>query len=191
MGVPEPAIYLLIGFPGAGKYTVACELARQLGERGRPTKVVDNHYVNNPIFGLLEVDGRTRLPDKVWDLAHRLREVLLDTVEHLSPKELSFVFTNFIGAHESEIADPYVTRLRHIAEVRGAAFRPVLLNCDPEELGRRVPNADRAARMKWTDGAAVAALTERVALYAPEGCESFDTTHVSPAELAGTIIASS
>ncbi len=131
MGAPEPTIYLLIGFPGAGKYTVACELARQLNELGRPTRVVDNHYVNNPIFGLIDVDGRTKLPDEVWDFAHRVREVLLDTVERLSPCDWSFVFTNYIGVRETEIADPYVARLRQVASVRGqrlparhAALRP-------------------------------------------------------------------
>lgn len=185
---PEPALYLLIGFPGSGKYTVAQALARQLDTLGRPTRVVDNHYVNNPIFNLLGVDGRTHLPHEVWDLAHRLREVLLDTIENLSPPEFSFVFTNFIGAHEGAVADPYLDRLRRIAENRGAAFLPVVLTCEPEELRKRVPNSDRAARMKWTDGDAVADLTRTVALYEPTGAATYDTTEASPDLIARRIL---
>lgn len=188
MGAPEPAIYLLIGFPGAGKYTVACELAHQLEELGRPTKVVDNHYINNPVFGLLGVDGRTKLPGEVWELAHRVRSVVLDTIERLSPRDWSFVFTNYIGVRETEIADPYVARLREVASVRGAEFRPVMLRCEPNELERRVPNADRAERMKWTDGQSVRELAERETLYEPEGSRWVDTTVATPAETAARII---
>ena len=55
-------VVYLVGFASTGKLTIARELAPMLN-----AKVVDNHWVNNPIFGLLETDGKTKLPDAVWD----------------------------------------------------------------------------------------------------------------------------
>jgi hypothetical protein len=53
------AIFYLIGPPGVGKYAVG----RIIAER-TAAKLVDNHYSINPIFALIEQDGRTPLPDQ-------------------------------------------------------------------------------------------------------------------------------
>jgi predicted kinase len=52
----------LVGFSGTGKLTVARELALPLEAR-----VVDNHWINNPIFGLIDNDRVTSFPTGVWD----------------------------------------------------------------------------------------------------------------------------
>lgn len=49
-------VYYLIGLPGVGKFTVARTLERLATERGQDLAVVDNRYVNNVVFRL--VDGR-------------------------------------------------------------------------------------------------------------------------------------
>lgn len=51
---------LLLGFPGVGKLTIARELGM-----ARPARVIDNHWINNPILGLLADDGRSKLPEAV------------------------------------------------------------------------------------------------------------------------------
>ena len=40
-----------------GKLTVAKTLRDRLVARGDQVRLVDNHYINNPIFQLMEVDG--------------------------------------------------------------------------------------------------------------------------------------
>ena len=47
----------LLGFAGTGKLTIARAFARSVG-----AKVVDNHWINNPIFGLIDPDGVSPLP---------------------------------------------------------------------------------------------------------------------------------
>ena len=51
----------LLGFAGTGKLTIARAFARSVG-----AEVVDNHWINNPIFGLIDADGVSPLPDAVW-----------------------------------------------------------------------------------------------------------------------------
>jgi hypothetical protein len=63
-------------------------------------RVVDNHYINNPIFGLIGADGVTPLPREVW---HRVREVagaVLKTVEEQTPREWHLVFTAYINGDD-------------------------------------------------------------------------------------------
>lgn len=67
----DNAIVYLFGFPGVAKYTVAREIAAGAGAR-----VVDNHYVNNPIFGLLDLDGLTPLSTTTLSAAATAERVL-------------------------------------------------------------------------------------------------------------------
>ena len=185
---PRPTIYLLLGYPGTGKYTVAQALASELEARGRTTRVVDNHYVNNPVFGLVAQDGIVRLPEGIWDRVGEVRNALLATVETLSPRDWSFVFTNWIAEGEVEGIE-YLKRLRAIARTRGSEFVCVRLTCEPDELARRVVSQSRRERMKWTDGAAVVALTKRLAILDP-GPRTFtvDNTRLAPENCARGIL---
>lgn len=61
-------IILLMGFAGVGKLTTAKELVKYPN-----FKLVDNHLWNNVIFRLIEQDGITPLPEKVWK---KIRESL-------------------------------------------------------------------------------------------------------------------
>ncbi len=84
-------IIYLIGFPGTGKYTIALELANRTTIR-----IVDNQLINNPIFSVIGADGKTRLPNIVWDKVGVIREAVLDSICTLSPPDFSFVFTNVL-----------------------------------------------------------------------------------------------
>ncbi len=91
-------MFHLIGSPGVGKYTVAREICALTGAR-----LVDNHAINNVIFSLLDQDGVKPLPDEVWTPVGQVRQAVLDTLIEISPRHLSFVFTNYIrGEDEGE-----------------------------------------------------------------------------------------
>ena len=58
--MPTGDVYVLVGLPGVGKYTVAASLVRQLAAHNQVVRMVDNHYICNPVFGLVAEDGITR-----------------------------------------------------------------------------------------------------------------------------------
>lgn len=141
------AVYLLIGFPGAGKYTIAKAMRERLLAAGHDGRLVDNHSVNNRIFELVELPPEGRLAGPVWDLVDEVREAVLRTVEDLSPRTWWFIFTNYLvkGADEA-----YLQRIERLADRRGAVLIPVVLTCAADEVLRRVVQPDRRARLKDT-----------------------------------------
>jgi hypothetical protein len=72
-------VIYLIGFAGVGKYTIT-KAIRDL----EACKIVDNHFVLNPIFNLIAQDGITPLPAQVWDNAMQVRLAVQATIEHLA-----------------------------------------------------------------------------------------------------------
>jgi hypothetical protein len=63
----RPAIISLIGYPAAGKLTVARELEKIAAANGHRLVVVDNHHVNNVIFSVIRIGGHGVVPPGVWD----------------------------------------------------------------------------------------------------------------------------
>lgn len=140
-----PTVYHLIGSPGVGKYTIGKGLAAATGAR-----LVDNHAIANVIFGLIEQEGVTPLPSAVWPRVGAVRRAVLDTVMHVSPAGLSFVFTNFLrGKDDAETAA--FEELVAVAEVRRSTFVPVVLSCETSELVRRIVDPSRRERLKLID----------------------------------------
>jgi tRNA uridine 5-carbamoylmethylation protein Kti12 len=82
-----------LGFPGVGKLTIARDLGRRL-----PARVIDNHWVNNPVLALLDEDGYGKLPEAVWEQTARVRQAILETIATLCDPAANFVFTN-AGTH--------------------------------------------------------------------------------------------
>jgi deoxyadenosine/deoxycytidine kinase len=146
----------LIGFAGVGKYTIAKAIAAMMAETLEVCKIVDNHYVLNPIFNLIAQDGVTPLPAQVWDNAMQIRLAVLATIEHVSPRDWNFVFTNELVADElSEDSDGsnlmLYSQILKVAQARGARFVLVRLWCDLEEHLLRVVRPERRERMKGVD----------------------------------------
>ena len=137
----------IIGYPGTGKYTIAKEIC----ESDKDFRLVDNHLVNNPVFSIIHQDGKTPLPQQVWDNVGRIWDVILDTMVNLSPKDYSFVMTNFL--HKACPDDSlWFETVRDMAEKkRGSLFIPVHIHCSIEENKKRVIRPDRAMRMKCID----------------------------------------
>ncbi|MEQ4204019.1 hypothetical protein [Actinopolymorpha sp. B9G3] len=56
-------ITYLVGPPASGKLTIGLELSAMTG-----AALIDNHLINDPIFLAYGADGRTPLPEWIWDL---------------------------------------------------------------------------------------------------------------------------
>jgi hypothetical protein len=176
------AVFYLIGPPGVGKYTVGTIIAERTG-----AKLVDNHYAINPIFGLIEQDGRTPLPAQVWPQVGRVRSAVLETIATLSPRDWNFVFTHAASDDPSETGT--CREILSTTERRGASVIVARLHCAPEELARRVLSPERRLRMKEMDPEA--ARTNAVAPVFDPGHPNIvdiDTTAKSASEVADLVI---
>jgi predicted kinase len=138
-------IVVLLGFPGTGKLTIARKLAPILG-----AIVIDNHWINNPIFGVIESDGKKPLPESVWARTSEVRAAVLETIGTLSRPERTFILT--YSGMKAEAYDIESLRLmQKAARDRESAFIPIRLLCSEDELRRRVVNEDRRRNMKMVN----------------------------------------
>jgi shikimate kinase len=184
-----PAIVHLIGFPASGKLTVARALADLGSRRGCRFVVLDNHHTNNVIFAALDLDGVKPAPPAVWDRVGEVRNALLRTVEELSPREWSFVFTNVLTDDKPSERD-LVDRLAGLAKRTDRTFLAVVLHCNADALVARVANSDRRARSKWIDSPAVRDYVHNHRLVDVTDLEplTIDTAATSPTEAAQLIL---
>jgi len=180
----------LVGYPGVGKYTIARELVRQAEEAGERLVLIDNHLTANVVLSVLPpaAEGEEQ-PAELWARVHEVRDVLLRTIEELSPPSWSFVFTN-VSLEGHPLSSPSVDLVRGLAVARGSRYVPVRLTCDLDEHLRRVTDPERAARYKWRDADAVRRQVgeyDLVAIDDPALLE-LDVTDRSPAEAAAAIL---
>lgn len=184
-----PVILHLIGHPGVGKYTIAKEVAALAEADGRRIVVVDNHLTSNVIFSVLPVDGIAPLPERVWDRVQEVRDAVLRTIEELSPREWSFVFTNVLS--DGVPADEQVVeRLVELAARRESRYVPVRLSCQIDELLMRITRPDRRARQKWVDPIGARSFVEASAVLAINhpALLDLDVTSLPASEAAARIL---
>jgi predicted kinase len=179
----DSTIVYLIGHYGVGKLTVAKALCTLTGAR-----LLDNHLINNVVFSLIRADGRTPLPERVWDHIADIRTIAFEVMETLAPVEFSYVLTNALDDVPADRV--WYDRAVSLAERRGARFVPVIVTCDEAENARRIPSADRAANMKHID--AVSAMERRrsvpqLPVVHPNRLD-LDTTRQSPEASAAAIL---
>jgi predicted kinase len=180
----ENIMVYLVGFPGTGKLTVARELAPLL-----QAKIVDNHWINNPIFGLLDNDRTTPFPEGVWDQVAKVRQAVLDTIATLSAPAANFILT-----HAGFDADPEDRAVYDIivktAERRRSVFVPVRLLCEEAELVQRVISPERASRLKSMDPIAASRAVRRgeVLKIDHSNAITLDISSASPLESARRIL---
>jgi len=186
----RPALVYLIGHPAAGKYTIAQALAEEAAARGHRMVVVDNHHINNTIFGLLDVDGIRALPSRVWEIIADVRRAALTAIEELGPPDWSYVFTNVLVAGDAE-DEKIVRRLADLAHARASVYVPVRLLCDIDELSNRVVSPERRTRLKWMDPVglrAFASTHDLVDISGHPAALDLDVTYRQPTESAIAIL---
>jgi len=176
-------VFYLIGPPGVGKYTVGTIIAERTGAR-----LVDNHYAINPIFALIEQDGRTPLPDPLWQQVGKVRSAVLETIAAFSPPDWSFVFTHAASDHPSDAGT--CREILSASERRGARVLVARLSCAPDELARRVLSPERRSRMKEMDPEAARA-NAVAPLFDPGHANvvDIDTTTKTALDVADIVIA--
>ena len=180
-----PAVYQLLGFPGTGKYTVARAMVERLAARGEPAALLDNHATANLVWSLVPAERRWDA-DVMARLAE-LRKVLWDAAAELTSPVHSLILTNYLPpGRPSTVLD----RHRELAQELGLPLVAVVLHCDPGEVLKRIPNADRAERMKLVDPERARQLmSSALTLPAWRELTDLDITGLSPDEAAAQVIA--
>lgn len=181
----ENTFVYLVGPPGVGKYTVGRLLAEMM-----PARLVDNHYWNNPIFEIVEADGRTPLPRSVWDRANAVRVAVLETIATLAPPARNFIFTHAITRDGGRPIDHMVAgQILNTAERRHAKVLLVRLACAAAELADRIEAPERADRLKERDGSRAQKYAGLVPFDLRHGWTfDLDTTRSTPSEAAASIM---
>jgi hypothetical protein len=180
----QNTIIYLIGHYGVGKLTVAKAICAATGAR-----LFDNHLANNVIFSLIRADGRTPLPDRVWDMIDVIRSQALLAVEELTPPDASFVLTNCLLESDPGDRAAY-DKVKGVAARRGSVFVPVLLSASDAAHAARMASPERAERLKHTDAESAEhkrRTTELLRIDHPNRLD-LDTTDLPPLEAARIII---
>ena len=178
-------IVYLIGHYGVGKLTIARAICAATQAR-----LFDNHLANNVIFSLIRADGKTPLPEGVWDMIDIIRGQAFKAIEELTPPETSFVLTNCLLESDPGDRAAY-EKVRAVAARRGNVFLPVLLTASDAAHASRVGAAERAERLKHTDveSAARKRHTEPLLRIDHPHRLDIDTTDLPPDAAARLIIA--
>jgi predicted kinase len=180
----DSLIACLVGFPGVGKLTIAKALAPKFG-----AKIVDNHWINEPILRLVTDDSSKAVPEAIWSQVAKGREAVLDTISTRAPARASFIFA-YAGADEDLKDHKAFEEYRNVAVRRGARFVAVRLLCGEEELSRRIQSAERVRR-KLVDPVDAITNVRNYTLLDPRVPDTLtlDTTNLSPEAAATAILA--
>jgi len=180
------AFIYLIGFAGCGKLTIAQAIQAQCD-----CILVDNHLINNVIFSLIDPDGKTELPDKVWEHVRRVRLAVLDTIRDLAKAGRTFIFTNELLEGEDRHRRLFL-EIAALARHRRALFLPVRLTIAPGELAQRVVSPGRAERFKEIDPQAAQTKARECEVFRPSGFEflEIDVTTMTAEEAAERVLVS-
>lgn len=171
----------LIAFPGTGKLTIARELQKEF-----PSILVDNHFINNIVFKLIDTDGVTKLSERVWHYTEETRKIVLNVIRELSKPDRNFIFTNALMQN-----DPTDLRLYNdivkLSNDRNAYLLPVCLIISKEELCRRVISPDRKVNLKGINPEEASVLWDKHNVFTPEGSLTLDVSSLTPDKAANAI----
>ena len=175
----------LLGFAGTGKLTIARAFSRSVG-----AKVVDNHWINNPIFGLIDADGVS--PCRMRSGARPPRSARPCSKRSRCWQSLARTsYSRTMASKESATTRTCCeasNQQRHAAAPR---LIPVRLVCNEDELVRRIQSADRAPMLKCTDPADAIHKSRHHAVLDPRlpGTLTLDVTSLTPEQSVEAIIA--
>jgi hypothetical protein len=141
-------IIYLVGPPGVGKLTIGRILSDVLDAR-----LVHNHLWLNPVFSLIETDGKTKLPEEVWPLIAKVRQAVFEAAATLLPASRNLVFTH-AAVTPSEVDDTIAQDILEVARKRRAHLLVAQLTCTAEILSARVLSPERRLMLKEDDAQA-------------------------------------
>jgi hypothetical protein len=155
-----------------------------------PARLIDNHYWNNPIFSIVEPDGKSRLPASVWDRANDVRAAVLETIATLAPAGRNFIFAHAVTRSAGRPIDHMVAgQILNTAERRRARTLLVRLRRQARELRLRIVSPERAERLKERDPARADAYASLSPFDLNHNWTiDFDTTRATPSETASMIL---
>lgn len=166
----------LNGWPGVGKLTVGRLLARKLGAR-----LIDNHLLHDIAIRCAGLKDPER-----WQLYEAVRSAAYRTLAE-KPRSETFVMTNALcfGAVREREAWGHVVAL---AQTRGVALIPIVLEADERVLRERVQSPDRENR-KLADADTLSTMIRSDWLLKPDVPDrlDLDTTHLTPDAAAAAI----
>jgi len=180
----ENTIIYLMGFPGTGKLTIAKEICAQADMR-----LVDNHLICNPVFSVIENDGKSPLPECVWSNVAKIRDVVFDTLVGLSPAKHNFILTNVLTRNDREDAVIF-QKVFAMAKARKSQFIPVRLIIEERENLKRVVSPERKLNMKHIkpEGLLRVRKDNGVFLSGHENEFTLDVTHLPAQDAAKAIL---
>jgi hypothetical protein len=177
-------VIYLIGAPASGKYTVAGEIVARTDAR-----LIDNHLINNVIFAVLRPDGKTKLPDGVWELTAKVGEAVREAAVQLGAADENYIFTNALKQDDA-LSSRVFEGVLDVATRRQATFVPVRLLCDLEVLQARIDSEDRRQRMKMTDVEGIAKYYRSTRVFNPDHPNKLelDVSTLTASETADAIL---
>ncbi|HEX2753280.1 MAG TPA: hypothetical protein VHP34_09320 [Alphaproteobacteria bacterium] len=176
----------LIGYPGTGKYTIAQEIKARADFR-----LVDNHLINNPVFTVARIDGKTALPPQVWENTGRIWRIVLESIRDLSHLHFNFIFTNALFETDPDDRAWY-EEIRDFVAARGSTYIPVRLTIeDVEEHRKRLTAEGRDQRFKATDPQGPERFRDRGSILCIDHphCLTLDVTNIGAVAAAEAVLA--
>ncbi|OLV18019.1 hypothetical protein [Deinococcus marmoris] len=173
-------LFHLVGPPGSGKRTIGLKLSALTG-----AVLLDNPLFNDAVFRPYGADGLRSIPEEIHVLATQVRKLGLEAAR-LAPRDVSQIFTSYLTNRPSGPAA--LQLVRNLAAARDVRYIPVWLECDVEELERRLSLPERLERAKLRDPAILReTLRTSGMLSAPPDAIRIDTLALAPADAARLI----
>lgn len=175
-------VVYLIGKPGVGKKTIGYELVKHPNFR-----MIDGHMINNLVFPFVRVDGKTALPEPIWDVAQDIRTIVMNTMVDLGNRDFSYIFTNYI-INEEEDKKLYKWMESYFEKLEGT-YIPVRILCETSEHKKRICTEDRDLGMKATSPDLVDEISVYETIQTGHPNElSLDVTHLTPQDATQHIL---
>ena len=174
-GVGAMELIFIYGLPGVGKLTVGRELVKLTGY-----KMFHIHLLADLILSVFEFGTQAfvDLRDVMWPMMIRRAGE-----EHISGLIVTFVF-------EETVTDAFVRDIVESVESNGGQVLFVEMQCDRDELARRVVCPDRRRYSKMNSPEKLNELIERGVFHTPTLPSApliIDSTRMSPSETARAI----
>lgn len=141
------------------------------------------------LFSLIPLDGKTKIPERVWDNQVKIWQAVFDIMVNVSPAEFSFVLTNYLSQHKNDDIEHFGI-IEGVAKSREAVFVPVRMHIEVEEHKKRISVPERTIRHKMTDKEAPSAYDQedQIISIAHENLLDLDVTNLSAEAAANQIL---